>query len=90
MLLGALPLREDYDEAEAVYGALAGLLLNPATAQRAAPSLAPILQARARKCPGLPACPSLLLLHALAAPLLDGSSVQNIHALLPLGCMIVI
>jgi hypothetical protein len=50
VLLGALPLREDYDEAEAVYGALAGLLLDPATAARAAPSLGPILQARRGPC----------------------------------------
>lgn len=44
VLLGALPLQEDFDEAEAVYGALADLLLNPETAHRVSPSLAPILQ----------------------------------------------
>lgn len=44
VLLGALPLQEDYDEAEAVYGALADLLVNPETAHRVSPSLAPILQ----------------------------------------------
>ena len=44
MLLSGLPLHEDFDEAEAVYGALAGLLLNPATQQHMAGSLPAMLQ----------------------------------------------
>ena len=44
MLLGALPLQEDMDEAEAVYGSLCGLLLHPDTSPRVAPVLPQILQ----------------------------------------------
>ncbi|KAK9905642.1 hypothetical protein WJX75_003705 [Coccomyxa subellipsoidea] len=45
VLLHALPLQEDMDEAEAVYGSLCGLLLHPDTAPRVAPVLPQILQA---------------------------------------------
>lgn len=44
VLLGALPLQEDLDEAEAVYGSLCGLLLHPDTSPRVAPLLPQILQ----------------------------------------------
>jgi hypothetical protein len=44
VLLHALPLQEDMDEAEAVYGSLCGLLLHPDTAPRVAPVLPQILQ----------------------------------------------
>ncbi len=51
VLLGALPLQEDIDESEAVYGALCGLLLHPDTAPRLAPYLPQTLQV----------CPPVLL-----------------------------
>ncbi|BDA47413.1 Importin-4 [Coccomyxa sp. Obi] len=44
VLLGALPLQEDIDESEAVYGSLCGLLLHPDTAPRVAPYLPQTLQ----------------------------------------------
>ena len=64
VLLGGLPLREDYDEAEAVYGALAGLLLNPATQQRVAGSLPAILQVGQRR----PLSVLVSSLHVLPSP----------------------
>lgn len=44
VLLGALPLQEDLDEAKAVYGSLCGLLLHHDTAPRVAPFLPQIIQ----------------------------------------------
>ena len=49
-LLGALPLKEDFDEAAPVYGTLSQLISNGAMSQKLGGQLANVLQVSAAAC----------------------------------------